>query len=122
MPLVDAIPWCSYSPTGPMGSNPVALSTAIDAGRYNLSLFLGGWSAAQVNAPSGSFTSTVDLAVGGPLGKLGGPNSDSYYADYLDTSLDRQWFKDMGIFFGFGQAYAWPAARTGTPNSLINGR
>lgn len=121
-PIHDAILWCSYDPNVPGIVSTSQVSDDIASGRYNLSLFLGGWSAAQVNAPSASFAAAVDLATGGSFGKLGGPDSDAAYNLYLDSSVERQWFKDMGIFFGFGQAYAWPAARTGTPNSLINGR
>lgn len=121
-PLHDAILWCSYDPNVPGIVSTSKVSDDIASGRYNLSLFLGGWSAAQVNAPSAGFAADVDLVTGGAFGKLGGPQSDAAYNLYLDSSVQRQWFKDMGIFFGFGQAYAWPAARTGTPNSLINGR
>ena len=121
-PLYDAILWCSYDPNKPGIVSTSQVSDDIATGRYNLSLFLGGWSAAQVNAPSAGFAADVDLATGGAFGKLGGPQSDASYNLYLDSSVERQWFKDMGIFFGFGQAYAWPAARTGTPNSLIDGR
>lgn len=112
-PIRDAVPWCSYDPAIPLD---------VSFSRYNLSLMLAGFSASYATAPSAMILNRADFATGSALGRLGGPQASTAAHLDLDTSLDRSWFKDLGIFFGYGQAYTWPAARTGTPTSKLLGR
>jgi hypothetical protein len=111
-PIQDAIPWCSYNP---------AVAQDISDSRYNLSLMLGGFSGSYAVSSGNNTLSAVDFLTGATLGRLGGPNADFAAHQDLDSSVSRNWFKDLGIFFGFGQAYSWPAARTGTATSKILG-
>ena len=112
-PIQDAIPWCSYNASIPLD---------VSYSRYNLSLMLGGFSGSYATAPTNFMLNAVDFAAGSALGRLGGPQASALALYDFDTSLTRNWFKDLGIFFGYGQAYAWPAARTGTPTSKLLGR
>jgi hypothetical protein len=110
---MDNVYWCSYDP-----SNPTDVSNS----RYNLSLMLPGMSAAYETNDSASFAAFVDSSVGAAFGKLGGPGADSQYILNFDTDVASNWFKDFGLFFGIGEAYTWPAARTGTLTSKLQGR
>ena len=69
--------------------------------------------------PSPANLTFGDQFYGAQWGKLGGPYSDSYYLESLDSDSTFS-YKWIGFLFGMGMSHQWPAARLGGVAPAVN--